>query len=499
MSEHAEKLFADALDHHQAGRFEQAVAAYRAARSILPNSAVILANLGLALASLERWDDAIEAFETAIRLDRTQPAPLEGLIGILFRLGQYDYAEQLSWQLVQLFPDVLPPYINLAAILVRTRKFEAAHYLLRHAPATGETDPTFQRNLGGVLSSLGARTAEAAIAAHRKSVALTPDYPIAHLGLAEALLRAGQMREGWEEYRPVLQLPPLPGQEWAGEPLDGRSVLIHKDEGFGGGFGDVIHLSRYVPMVRALGAAVTFAVPASQIALMRSLAPDLSLVPVGGEMPPCDFHCSLMALPRLFHTSLDAIPAPIGYLAPPPDRAAVWADRFSALPGLRVGLIWAGHKYHNESGSEIDDPRRIGFAPLMRLWRVPGIDFVSLQLGEAAREAALLPDNEVLHDPTDDLRDFADTAAAMAGLDLIISVDTAGAHLAAALGKPTWILLASTCCWRWMYDRVDSPWYPTARLFRQKAPGAWDEVADRLLRGLQSAVKDRGALLLPPH
>jgi Tfp pilus assembly protein PilF len=497
MSEDAANLFAEALDHHQAGRYEPAVEAYRAVRAIAPDSAGNLGNLGLALVSLERWDEAIEAFEVAIRLDRTRAAPYEGLIGVLYRLGQYAYAEALSWQMLELFPDALPPYINLAAILSRMQKFEAARHLMSLAPAGSETDPTFQRNLGGILSSLGSRGADAAIAAHRKSVALTPDYPLAHLGLAEALLRAGHLQEGWEEYRPVLQLPPLPSQEWNGEPVEGRTVLIHKDEGFSGGFGDVVHLSRYVPLVRALGAEIVLAVPSSQIELMRSVAPGITLVPVGSAMPPCDFHCSLMALPRIFQTTLETIPAPIGYLAPPPDRAAAWAERFSALQGLRVGLIWAGHKYHNETGADLSDPRRIGFAPLIRLWQAQGVDFVSLQLGEGAREAALLPAGAVLHDPSADLLDFADTAAAMAGLDLIISVDTAGAHLAAALGKPTWIVLASCSCWRWLYDRADSPWYPTARLFRQKAPGAWEDVADRLLKRLRLAVQDRTALLTP--
>jgi Flp pilus assembly protein TadD len=497
MSDDAEALFGQALADHQAGRLTQAVDGYRAVNAIRPGVAGCHGNLGQALAALEYWEEAIEAFETALALDRRQAVAYIGLMNILYRLGRYAHAETLCWQMIEEFPEEPAGYVNLGAILSRTHRFDAAWHALRQAPAATENDAFFQRNLGGVLSGLGARGVEGAIAAHRKSVALDPDNSLAHLGLAEALLRGGQLPEGWDEYRSVLRLPPLPGQEWNGEAIAGRSLLIHKDEGFGGGFGDVIHLSRYVSMASALGARVTFAVPPSQIALMQSLGPDITLVPVGSPMPDCDFHCSLMALPRLFRTDLGSIPAPLGYLHPPPDRAADWAERLSPLSGLRVGLIWAGHKYTTESGADLDDPRRIGLSPLIGLWREPGIDFVTLQLGDAARDKALLPEGTTLHDFTDRIGDFADTAAAMASLDLVISVDTSGAHLAAALGKPTWIVLASSCCWRWMYDRADSPWYPSVRLFRQKGPGEWSGVVEALRRRLRAAAQDRSALLIP--
>ena len=497
MSEPPETLFERALQDHQAGRLEEAVQLYRAGNAMRPGVAASYGNLGQALAALERWDEALEAFETTLVLDRGQIVGYIGQVNILYRLGRYAAAETLGWQMIEQFPDELAGYTNLAAILSRAHRFEAAWHVLRRAPAAAEHNAPYLRNLGGVLSGLGARGVERAIEAHRKSVALDGDNPLAHLGLAEALLRAGRLAEGFEEYRPVLRLPALPGQEWTGEPIAGRSLLIHKDEGFGGGLGDVIHLSRYVPMAAALGARITFAVPQSQISLMRSLGEDVALVPVGGAMPDCDFHCSLMALPRLFRTTLENIPAPAGYLRPPPERAAQWAASLSNLSGLRVGLIWAGFKYNAESGAELEDPRRIGLGPLMRLWQEPGVDFVSLQLGEAARDAALLPPGAVMHYAASRIEDFADTAAAMAALDLVISVDTSGAHLAAALGKPTWIALASSCCWRWMYDRGDNPWYPTVRLFRQKGPGDWNGVADALRRRLRAAARDRNALLAP--
>jgi tetratricopeptide (TPR) repeat protein len=476
--------FNQAVAHQQAGRYEEAITLYGEFNLQFPGVAAGYANLGQALCELGRCEEAIDALETALRLDHHAVGAYNNLIALLFRIGQIDYAEALCWQQLERHAELVDPYINLSAVLSRGHKFEAAWQVCRSAPAAAQQSSLFQRNLGRVLTGLGSRGAEAGITAFRRALALDASDPIGHLGLAEALLRAGHYSEGWAEYQPVLKIAAKPGQPWNGESLQRKTLLLHKDSGFGGGLGDVIHLSRFVPILQALGADITLAVPETLFPLFRSPASGVTLVPYDGDWPVTDYHASLMAVVRLLGTTLATIPTTIPYVSAQGDLVAAWRQRLAGRGGLKVGLVWAGHQYTNEFGYRQTDHRRAALADLVPLLRVPGVTFVSLQQGDARREIGGLPEDCALFDAADDLHDFGDSAALIETLDLVISIDTSTAHLAGALGKPVWILLSAPACWRWMYDREDSPWYPTARLFRQKSSGGWAETIQRVERAL---------------
>ena len=262
----------------------------------------------------------------------------------------------------------------------------------------------------------------------------------------------------------------------------GRTVLLTHEEGFG----DTLQFVRYAPLLAARGARVLLAVPRP---LARLLAPLAPVVPADGPLPEHDFHCPFFSLPRAFGTTPETIPAVTSYLAADPTLAAAWAARLpprDGARGLRVGLVWAGQARPWLAGFATLDRRRSAsladFAPLAGL---AGVTFVSLQAGPPAAEAARPPPEMTLFDPMAEVADFADTAAIVAGLDLVISVDTAVVHLAGALGKPVFLLDRYDNCWRWLSGRDDSPWYPRLRIFRQERPGDWTGPMRRVAAGLR--------------
>ena len=207
---------------------------------------------------------------------------------------------------------------------------------------------------------------------------------------------------------------------------------------------------------------------------------------------PFDLHCPLMSLPRVFGTRLDTIPAQTPYLSAAPERVAAWRERLADLPGRRVGLVWAGNpRPHQPEANAVDRRRSTSLDRFAPLGEVPGISFVSLQKGAAAIQARTPPAGMVVHDWTEELTDFAETAALIEALDLVISVDTSVAHLVGALGKELWLLNRFDTCWRWLLGRTDSPWYPTLRQFRQKRPGDWDGVVRDLTNALAAMVRGK--------
>ncbi|HEV8680262.1 MAG TPA: glycosyltransferase family 9 protein, partial [Stellaceae bacterium] len=252
---------------------------------------------------------------------------------------------------------------------------------------------------------------------------------------------------------------------------------------------------RYVPPIAA-GARVILEVQASLVRLLSRLPGSIEVIARGDRLPPFDLRCPLLSLPRAVRTRLDTIPAATPYLAADQALVADWRQRLAGLDGLRVGLVWAGSQRQNQLElAAIDRRRSITLAAMAPLGGVPGICLISLQKGEPAAQSANPPPGMVLHDFTADLHDFADTAALVANLDLVISVDTAVAHLAGALAKPVWLLNRFDSDWRWLLDRDDSPWYPQLRQFRQVRLGDWDSVmAEAREALLQLAAGDRGQL-----
>jgi hypothetical protein len=249
--------------------------------------------------------------------------------------------------------------------------------------------------------------------------------------------------------------------------------------------GDTLQFCRYAPLLAARGATVLLRTPEPLQRLLRTLDGVSQVLSETEPPPPFDLHCPLMSLPLACGTLVETIPATVPYLRADPAAAARWRERLRPLPGLRVGLVWGGNPRPGDPGANAVDRRRsIGLARLAPLTGIPGVSFVSLQKGAAAALAAAPPAGMALHDWTDELTDFADTAALVAALDLVISVDTSVVHLAGALARPVWVLNRFALCWRWLRGRTDSPWYPTARLFRQPAPGDWDSVVAEVAMAL---------------
>ncbi len=320
------------------------------------------------------------------------------------------------------------------------------------------------------------------LAAFRQSVALRPDFADAHRNLGTTLLLLGDFSNGWPEYEWRRKMPEvaqprnIAQPQWNGQTLEGKTILLHLEQGFG----DTFQFIRYAPLVAKRGPKVIVECVPELAAVLRGARGIERIISRGDSWPPYDVQSSVMSLPLAFGTTLETIPAQVPYLAAPPDRVAAWRERLGNPDGRRrVGLVWAGRP------DQRDDRRRsMRFDQLAPLAEVKSARFFSLQKGPAAGQAAAAPPGMDFVDWTRDLHDFADTAALIANLDLVISVDTSVAHLAGAMGKPVWVLLSSVPAWHWMLNRTDCPWYPTMRLFRQATPGDWTGVVENLTRAM---------------
>jgi hypothetical protein len=303
---------------------------------------------------------------------------------------------------------------------------------------------------------------------------------------------AGRFEEGWKEHEWRWKTKQMSGGVrdfsaplWRGEAIEDRVILLHAEQGFG----DTLQFCRYVSLI-ASGARIVLEVQAPLVRLLSRLPGIREIVARGDRLPSFDLHCPLLSLPHAFGTTLDTIPRATPYLAADSAQAADWRERLAGLDGLLVGLVWAGGQRLGRPG--LAARRSIALNTLAPLGEVSGISFISLQKGEAAAEATNPPRGMALHNFIGDLHDFADTAALVDGLDLVISVDTAVAHLAGALGKPIWLLNRFDTDWRWLLDRDDSPWYPQLRQFRQPSPGDWNSVIYRVRDALQLLVASKG-------
>ncbi len=461
-----------------AGRVDDAAALLARAVEARPSHAA--ARLALARARLEAGQKggALDAAETALTLDPSQ-AEAHFLLGTaLSALGRTEEAIASLLQAVALQPRHAAAHLNLGNAWADLDRFEEAERFCRAAIALDPALPEAHASLGFILTAT-ARLADA-VAACDAAIALRPDFAEAHWNRAVACLLAGDFVAGFAgcEWRKRHRrfhggFPDLPGPPWMGEDPAGRTILVRAEQGLG----DTIQLSRYLPLLAALGAQVQLVCDGRLIPLLRTLPGSVALTPRGAPLPRYDLWVDQMSLPRLFATTPETIPTPSGYLQADPAWSAAW--RATLPEGPRIGLVWAGNPAHAND-------RRRSLAPgaLASLLEVPGQHFVSLQLGPRAAEAAAMPG---LIDPTARLTDYAATAALVAALDLVIAVDTSVAHLAGALGRPVWVMLPFAPDWRWMLERDSSPWYGSMRLFRQERPGYWPGVVARVAEALRNA------------
>lgn len=406
------------------------------------------------------------------------------------QLGHSALAMRCFQRALAVDPAHAEAWSNFASQLCRAHRDEDAIAVLKRALSVAPRHAGALCNLGAILFDAG-QTARAE-ACFRQSLALDPTMHKAAKNLGFALLRRGDLAAGfgWYEHRHAVSPPPAPLLDtpvprWRGGALNGVSLLAVTEQGEG----DSIQFVRYAKLVERGGGTLTMLCSPTLKRLMTRADGVRHVVADGDRMPRVDAWTPLLSLPHLLGTDRGSIPGGVPYLHPAPEDAAAWRTQLSGATGLKVGLVWAGNP--SFEGDRWRSPRFTAVTPLLTL---PGVHMVLLQVGDGRRDLAghVLP--TTVTDLGDRIRDFADTAAIMAGLDLVITSCTAPAHLAGALGRPVWIMLPFASDWRWMEERADSPWYPTARLFRQPIPGDWTSVVAAISAELQAVVAGRRPL-----
>jgi Flp pilus assembly protein TadD len=454
------------------GRPAEAAELYAALAVHFPQAWAVHNNLGTALRALNRPEEAAAALQRATELggEAESWSNLGLALGDLYR---WEEARAAHARVLALKPDAPMVRINAATQLIHCNDFAPAEKHLRAAVdlAPGQPLPLFK--LGAMLCR--ANRYEEAVPLLRQVLAQAPRWAEAHLYLGAALLALGDLAAGFAEYEwrrgmgHMIRMPD-PAKEWQGGMLEGRRVLLYCEQGLG----DTLQFCRYAAVAAAVGGKVTLLVQPALARLMRTVPGVTDVVDSPESLPPHDCHLPLMSMARLVGTRLDTIPTPIPYVRAEESQVEQWRQRLAALPGLKVGLVWSGApRAHDRDAYLTDLQRSLPLASLAPLAGIPGLSLVSLQMGTAADQLRASPHGLTLYDPMAEIGDFADTAALIQALDLVISVDTSVAHLAGALGKPVWVLSRFNACWRWMRNRPDSPWYPSLRVFGQPTPGDW--------------------------
>lgn len=506
------KLAPDFFDAHNSrgvllaalGRNEEALADYRKALALVPNSAEIVYNLGNVLNALGRHQEALASYERAIAIE---PAHAEALCNrgtVLETLERFEDALASYDRALALRPDLAEAHRNRGNALIELKRYDAALAAFDRALTLHPDDAELLSNKSAVLLELK-RYAEAlasndralslapdhvdalcnrgtilnetmrqdeALATLERALTLAPDMPKLHWNVATVSLLKGDLTRGFTEYEwrwkkdnLAKTLRPFPQPLWRGDgDIAGKTILLHSEQGFG----DTLQFCRYAKLVAARGARVILEVERPLVQLLTILEGPSQVIAKGEPLPNFDLHCPLMSLPLACGTRLETIPAEGAYLKAPDGSA--WRERLANLRRPAIGLVWSGNPTHHR-----DHERSASFTALAPLLDASAT-FVSLQKQPRPADAALLAARPDILRFGEEPGDFADTAALIAELDLVITVDTSVAHLAGALGKPVWILLQYLPDWRWQLSRADSPWYPTARLFRQNETRRWDGV-----------------------
>ena len=460
-----------------------------------PNDPVAHTNYASVLSLLGRFDEALQSSDRALQIKPDHAEAHCNRGAALQALGRPDEALQSLERALQIKPHVVEAHSNRGNVLQALGRFDEALLSYERALQIKPHYAEAHSNRGNALQALG--RLDEALQSYNRAISLQPDFLLAYKNRAYAELLAGNFTDGWLDHewrwKGVIDARFPHGSRWLGrESLIGKTIVLHSEQGLG----DALQFSRYVKQVADLGATVILEAP-GQLATLLGNLPGLSQLVVRGEqLPAFDYHCPLMSLPLAFRTSLSTIPAQVPYVVSDSIKRRFWMEHLGVWTRPRVGLVWSGGFRPNQPDVwPVNSRRNVPLAKLSVLSN-PDIAFYSLQKGEQAEsELAELkaagwqgPD---LIDFTHALDDFSDTAALIDNLDLVISVDTSVAHLAGALAKPVWIMNRFDTCWRWLLNRTDSPWYPTARLYRQQRVGDWDEVIERIRIDLYKTRLDR--------
>ena len=466
------------------GWFGPAIECYEAALRIWPDFADALYNRVLALNCLERFDDAFAACQAALCSVPGSSALLFVRGNTLKELGRVGDAAADYRRALRVTPDHVDALCNLGAALTDLGLLEEAVASYDKALCVRPESAEAFCYRGMALNGLG--RFDAAITSYRTALKIRPDYAEPRYYSAFPHLLRGEFGEGLEQYEwrwrcgsALAKLQNLVESRWQGEDLAGRTILLHAEQGLG----DTIQFCRYARLAAERGARVVLAAPKKLRRLLSCLDDVDQLAALDDDrLPTFDLHCPLLSLPRAFATTIDSIPAHNPYLFAEPERIAYWRDRLGEGGG-KIGIVWRGGTVYQG-----DKQRSVALSHFAPLAARPGVRLISLQKQHGVEQLRDLPAGmtvETLGDEFDSGPDaFIDTAAVMANLDLVVTVDTSICHLAGALGRPVWIALQHIPHWVWGLDRKDSPWYPSARLFRQSQPGDWDGVFEKMAAAL---------------
>ena len=469
------------------GLTDEAIDLARRALTLLPNSVAGWYNLGRALHKQNRPDESEGALRKALEIDPKFFLAYNELGNALMDMKRHPEAIEAFNQLLKIEPSGEGRY-NLGGALWESGQCEEAIAEYKTAESMGFVDPRLYNNLGAIHHQLGRY--EKAAGCFRRAIAVDSDFSLAHFNLGMLQLLKGDFKQGWVGYeaRWKAKSIPMPARYaqlgmWDGGDLRGRRILLDCEQGFG----DSIQFARYIPLIAERGGLPTLATQPELRRLLKTLPGLERVFCPPEELPMFDVQCPLLSLGHLFGTTLENIPAKAPYLVA--DEAAVvsWGKRVPQDERMKIGLCWSGSPKHLQ-----DRVRSLSPEDLVPLGQVADAWYCSLQKAPDARAASKMPETLQISDWTAELGDFAETAALIANLDLVISCDTAVAHLAGALGKPVWVLLPCVPDWRWLLERDDSPWYPTMRLFRQSKPGDWQAPVVKAVKALEKLAAAKG-------
>ncbi len=456
-------------------RLAEAVASYDRAIRIKPDWALAWSNRGNALKAQRQFTAALASLDHAIGLKPDWAEVHSNRGFVLQLLGHFDEALVACDRAIGFDERLAEAWSNRGLALQGLRQLDEALESYDRAIAIKPELAEAHYNRGNVLQEL--KRMDQAHLSYDRAIAISPQAADPHWNKAIAFLLCGQWLAGWALYEWRWRLQgtgptrrAIDAPLWLGaEPLSGKTILLHHEQGLG----DTLQMCRYAPMVKALGASVVLEAPKPLLGLLSTLEGIDALIESGSALPSVDFHCPLLSLPLAFKTEPVTVPATRGYLKSDQAKRAQWVQRLGAKSRPRVGLVWSGSTIHPN-----DRNRSVSLAALtVRL--PPHLDYVCLQNEVREIDAEPLRNSSIRH-VGDELVEFADTAALCDLMDLVISVDTSVAHLAGAMGKPTWVLLPYAPDWRWLLGRDDSPWYDSVTLYRQQADWSWDAVLDRM-------------------
>lgn len=462
------------------GDLDEAIVCYSRALELKPDLTEAHNNLGVSLQSQGKADEAIACFRKALVFSPHAPEPYNNMGNALKEQGKYDKAISSYHKALKLKPDYPEAYNNIGAAYQNLNRFKEA--ISNYQKAIGLRPDYTEAHINMGISYQYCGRLESAISCYQKAIELDPDNADAHFHHSYALLLSGKLQEGWKEYEwrfmrdewRSVHTYHYNSPRWDGSSFQGKTLFVHAEQGLG----DTLQFIRYLPMVKNLGGKVVLETVKPMLNLFRDFPGVDELVPLSSKQPlfsEYELYIPLMSVPGLFRTTLDTIPAEVPYIYAEPQKVEYWRSRLTGT-GFNIGIVWAGNPANAD-----DHNRSCNLTSFFPLAQIPNVKLYGLQKGQAAPQP--------ITNLGEELEDFQDTAGVIENLDLVISVDTAVAHLAGAMGKPVWTLLSFAPDWRWLLDREDTPWYPTMRLFRQTEPGNWDSVIQRATTELRALAK----------